>query len=64
MTKAAEPTDPRRETRDSKRFPPGGGELHLTIAALKINGLLGIDDTINIDGTNLTLTQGVLTNSG
>ena len=31
------------------------------IAALKINGLPGINDTINIGGANLTFTQGILT---
>jgi hypothetical protein len=42
----------------------GGGELHLTITALKINGLPGINDTINIGDTNLTFTHGILTGYG
>jgi hypothetical protein len=43
---------------------PGGGEMHLTITALKINGLPGINDTINIGGTSLTFTHGILTGYG
>ena len=39
----------------------GGGELHLTITALKINGETGLSQTINIGGTNLTFTHGILT---
>jgi len=53
-----------RETRDAKLFSPGGGELHLTITALKINGLPGINDTINIGGTYLTFTRGILPGYG
>ena len=43
---------------------PGGGEIHLTITALKINGLTGINDTLNIGGTSLTFTHGILTSYG
>jgi hypothetical protein len=43
---------------------PGVAEMHLTITALKINGLSGINDTINIGGTNLAFTHGILTSYG
>jgi hypothetical protein len=52
-------TDHRLLTSSSGK--PGGGEMHLSITALKINGLPGINDTINIGGTNLTFTHGILT---
>ncbi len=42
----------------------GGNELHLTVPALKINGLPGVNDTINIGGTNLTFKHGILTGYG
>jgi len=47
-----------RDARHSSEGPPGGGELHLTITALRINGLPGVNDTINAGSTSLTLSHG------
>lgn len=40
---------------------PGGGELHLTVTKLTINGETGLSQTVNIGGSNLTFTHGILT---